>query len=101
MPSGSSMEWKENPLDKKWVLEDNGDIAAAIFLIDKEKNKKCFQVKTILSAIYLGKKRFARLEKRKCDWLATRRKFATPDLRIRYVEAKKRELLNYIKLRTS
>jgi hypothetical protein len=101
LPNGLPMEWKEIPLDKKWILEDNGDVAAAIFLVDKEKNRSRYQVKTILSAIYLGKKRFTRLEKKKCDWLATRKKFATPDLRIRYVEAKKKEILNYIKLRTS
>lgn len=90
------MEWKEVPSESKWVLEDNGDTAAMIILVDKESITNRYQTKAILSAIYLGKKRFARLDKTKRDWLASRRKFSTRERRDRYVESKKRELVRYI-----
>jgi len=95
------MQWKEIASENKWVLQDNGDIAAEIFSYDKEKIKNKYQAKAIISAIYLGKKRFSRSEKKKNDWLAITRKFASLPERERYIEAKKKEILKYIQIRFS
>lgn len=95
------MEWKEVPSEKKWVLHDNGDIAAVIISIDKDNITNKYQTKTLISAIYLGKKRFARLEKKHNDWFSTKRKFATPEAREIYIKDKKKEILKYINIRFS
>ncbi|MBN2381397.1 hypothetical protein JXQ70_00805 [bacterium] len=95
------MEWKEIPSEKKWVLQDNGDVAAVIFCLEKEKVKKKYQTKTLISAIYLGKKRFSRLEKRHKDWLSTRRAFISLSEREAYLNVKKKEILKYISIRIS
>jgi len=95
------MEWKEIPSEQKWVLHDSGDVAASIFAVDKKNIKNRFQVKTIISAIYLGKKRFTRLEKNKRDWLSTRKKFSNQEDRDNYIKTKKQELFKYISIRIS
>lgn len=95
------MEWKEIQSEKKWVLQDNGDIAAIIQLIDKDDIINKYQTKTSLSAIYLGKRRFTLLEKRKRDWLSSRKKFSSEALRAKYIESKKKALLRYIEIRIS
>lgn len=95
------MNWKELPAEKKWVLDDNGDIAAMIILIEKDGIINRYQVKTLISAIYLGKRRFSRLDKRNNDWLATRRKFKTSQARASYITQKKSELFKYITKRVS
>ncbi|MFC1853562.1 hypothetical protein ACFL27_25525 [candidate division CSSED10-310 bacterium] len=95
------MEWKEIPSEQKWVLRDNGDIAAAIYAIDKDGVKNRFQAKTIISAIYLGKKRFSKLEKKHQDWLSSKKKFTTLEARQRYIQNKMRAISKYIHIRIS
>lgn len=90
------MEWKKVPLENKWVLTDNGDTAAMIIAVDKEGITNRFQVKSLVSAIYLGKKRFAGLEKKKQDWFTTRRKFPTEEERSRYITAKMKSIFHHI-----
>ena len=82
------MDWKQDKSTNCWILSDNEDIASKIYIIIKEEQTNKYIVKTILNSVYLGSKKFKKLEKKGNNWASKIKKFKTKDEMDKYIEIK-------------
>jgi hypothetical protein len=93
------MDWTFDPARNGYVLEDAGTHLARIFLKETSAPRNRFRVRTLVSFLYFSPPRQKRLERSRKEWVATVRKFPTRDQALRYVDAKKGEIVGFIRAR--
>jgi hypothetical protein len=93
------LDWIFDPGHDGYVLEDAGTHLARIYLKETAAPKNRFRVRTLVSFLYFSPPRQKRLESSRKEWASTLRKFPTRDLALRYIDAKKGELVRFIRSR--
>ena len=91
------MDWKHDQINNCWILSDNTEIVSKIYIKTKENQINKYIVKTILQSVYLGSKKFKKLEKTGKNWYSKIRKFKTQKEVDDYIEIKKKEILKIVK----
>ena len=91
------MLWKHDESNNCWILNDNEEIASKIYIKIKENQINKYVVKTLIHSIYLGSKKFKKLEKNGKDWNSKVRKFKTKEAMDKYIETKKHDILKIVK----
>ena len=91
------MDWKLDQINNCWVLSDNTEIVSKIYIKIKENQINKYIVKTILQSVYLGSKKFKKLENKGNNWDSKIRKFKTKDEVDKYIEIKKKDILKIVK----
>ncbi|HOK40522.1 MAG TPA: hypothetical protein PLD27_05730 [bacterium] len=93
------MEWKFDNINNVWELVDNSEVFCKIVIQERKNNpKNKYRVKVIIHKMLCGKKRYKELEKKKNTWYSiTEKKFKNIKELEKYINIKKKELIDYFK----